>query len=258
VKRSNINAVVLVGVLKDARDLGILLNEKWYRIPVKDAPVRAFRYLAFYQPAVFGRTGKRIRYYAEVLGHRRVKRRTILPDEAKHPRAGEWYYQFRLGKIKRLSRPILNITPRRVTFGFTTLHRLLTSKDILELYDVVPTEQIIKDALGRLKVTAIPQYYVTDPPKRGEDCPDSRGGGRKRYFLDFAVFCRRGSIAVECDNTKAHSGRRRLNMDKQKDAFLMKRGWVVIRLREDELIDNLAACLARIRQAIRKLGGQQK
>ena len=286
-KSLDINTVVLVGVLKDARDLSILLKERWYRIPVKDTPLRDFTYLAFYQPAVFGRTGKRIHYYARVLSYRRasprqslvrrrVKRRTLLPDEVKHPRAGEWYYQFRLGKVQKLAKPIRNITPRRVTFGFTTLHRLLTSKDILELYGVVPTEQIVQDGMKKAGITAIPQYYVTDQPRRGEALassplasirvrsgsrsgrPGNRGGGRKKYFLDFAVLCRRGSIAIECDNTKAHSGRRQRGLDKQKNAFLKRRGWTVIRLREKQIVSDLAGCLVRIRRAVRKLGGQQR
>ena len=61
------NKIVLVGVLKNKRDLGILLEKHWYRIPVFFLPKKKFDYLAFYQPEGFGRRGKRIEYYARVV-----------------------------------------------------------------------------------------------------------------------------------------------------------------------------------------------
>ena len=54
------DGIVLVGVLKNKRDLGILLQKHWYRIPVRYLPKKKFDYIAFYQPLVFGRRGKRI------------------------------------------------------------------------------------------------------------------------------------------------------------------------------------------------------
>src|SRR3989344_1031553 len=148
---------VLVGVLKNKRDLNILLAKKWYRVPMAHAPSRQFRYLALYEPARLGRQGKRIRYYTRVLNHQIIRRGDLLPDEPHHPRARDSYFQFRVGNIKKLSRPIRNIAPRRVSFGFTTLNRLLKSKNILQLYDVAPTEEIIKDGLERVGIKAIAQ-----------------------------------------------------------------------------------------------------
>lgn len=233
---------VLVGVIKDKRDLGALLAQKWYRIPVRRAPRRKFKYLAFYQPAGFGRRGKRIRYYARVLSQRTVRRKDLLPEEPKHARAGDYYFLFRLGNIKKLSRPIRNVTPRRISFGFTTLDRLLKSKDILQLYDVAPTEQIMEDALKRAGIRAVAQYYVSS--------------GQKRYYVDFAVFCRGGSIAVECDNQKAHSGSRQRKKDRVKNAALRRKGWTVIRLSERDIVSNLESCMMRVKKAVRKLGYQ--
>ena len=45
---------VLVGVLKSKDDLKILLEEKWYRIPIAFLPKRRFTHIAFYQPLEFG------------------------------------------------------------------------------------------------------------------------------------------------------------------------------------------------------------
>lgn len=238
------NKIVLVGVLKDQRDLNILLKKKWYRIPVASAPRRRFDYLSFYQPALFGRHGKRIRYYARVLNCQIIKRSDLLPDESNHLRAHDYYLRIRLGKIKKLPRSIRNIIPRRVSFGFTTFNRLLKSKNILQLYNIIPTEQIVKDGLSRTGIKATAQYYVLS--------------GKKRYCLDFAVFCQQGSIAIECDNKKAHSGLTQREKDKIKNAFLRRHGWLVIRLSEEKIISDLRGCIVRIKKAIRELGGLAK
>jgi len=241
---SSIDKIVLVGVLRNKRDLDILLTENWYRIPVAYAPRRQFNYLAFYQPALFGRQGKRIRYYACVLNYQITKRSDLLPDESNHPKAHDYYFRVRVGKIKKLPRPIRNIIPRRVSFGFTTLNHLLKSKSILQLYNVAPTEQIMEDGLRQAGIKAISQHYVLS--------------GKKRYCLDFAVFCRKGSIAIECDNKKAHSISRQREKDKMKNTFLKRHGWVVIRLPEHDIVSNLKGCVVRIKKAVQKLSGISK
>ncbi|MFH1162355.1 MAG: DUF559 domain-containing protein [Candidatus Jorgensenbacteria bacterium] len=234
------DGVVLVGILKRRRDLAILLREHWYRMPVAKAPRRAFHYLAFYQPALFGRLGRCIRYYARTVRSRVRTRRDLLPDEATHPDAGKQYQQIHVGRIQQLPRPIRNVPPRRVSFGFTTLDRLLTARTILELYRVVPTEEIVAQALTRCGIPAIPQYRIS---------------GGKRYCLDFAISCRRGFIAVECDNTKAHAGAHTRRRDRAKDLFLQQRGWVVVRLTEKALTADFESCMATVRRAIRSRGG---
>lgn len=243
-RKRRTKGAVLVGVLKDRRDRDLLLREHWYRIPVFYVPKRKFRYLAFYQPAAFGWGGKRIQYYARVLRSRARKRRALLPSEPKHPKASEQYVQFRVGKIRALARPIRNVLPRRVSFGFTTLRRLLTAKNILQLYGVVPTEQIVGRELKRLGIPTVYQPTVS--------------ASHQRYRLDFAIFCRRGPIAVECDNAKAHAGWRQRERDRAKDAFLRRHGWTVIRLVERDIVSHIGRCMMRVQRAIRKLGGLRR
>lgn len=237
----NKNKIVLVGVLKDRRDLEILLKHNWYRIPLKHAPARSFRYFAFYQPASFGRDGKRIKYYARVLDYKIAKRSDLLRNELNHPRANDYYLRFLVDKIRKLPEPIRNKIPRRISFGFTTLKRLLESKDILQVYGVLPAEEVIQKALKRAVIQVTPQYHV------------SVGG--KRYCLDFAVFCKLGSIAVECDNRKAHSGKHAQEKDRAKNVNLRRHGWLVIRLREKDIVANLNGCIQKVRKAIQELGG---
>lgn len=232
----------MVGVLKDKRDLNILLTRNWYRIPVAYMPVRKFSWLAFYQPAaLFGRQGKCIQYYGRVLKRQTIKRNDLLPQEANHPRADDYYFQVRLGKIRKLARPIRNIIPRRVSFGFTSLDSLLKSKNILELYGVPPTEEIVERALKQASIKAISQHYISE--------------NKKRYRVDFALFCKNGKIAIECDNKKAHSSRLQRKKDKIKNNFLKYHGWTVVRLPEANIISDLASCILRIERGIRQLGG---
>lgn len=205
-------------------------------------PRRRFKYVAFYQPAIFGRNGKRILYYARVLKTEKVKRIELLPKELIHPRAHSDYYKVTFGQIKKLARPIKNVIPRRVSFGFTRLKNLLSARDILELYGVPKTEQIMEKRLKRLGLEIRPEHTVSE---------DGR-----RYRIDIAVFCRNGKVAVECDNDKAHSGPAQAVKDKTKDAFLKRRGWRVIRLKEKGIVERPDQCARRIEKAVQKLGGQ--
>jgi len=234
--------IVLVCVLKDRRDLEILLQEKWYRIPLDHMPTREFSYLAFYQPLKFGPDGKRIIYYAKILGKRKRKRIELLPEEPNHPRANDIYMRLNISPAIRLVRAIKNIVPRRITFGFTTLDRLYRARDILELYSIARTEQILEKELKRSGIKYFSQKYAI--------CAN------KRFRPDFVIFCQYGKIAIECDNKKAHSGPRQKSKDKMKDACLAKFGWSVIHFSENEILFDLKKCLVRIKQTVRRQGAQ--
>ncbi|MCR4328375.1 MAG: DUF559 domain-containing protein [Patescibacteria group bacterium] len=237
---------VLVGVIKNRRDLGILFNERWYRIPVRYMPKRAFEYLAFYEPvSSFKWGGKCIRYYARVAECRTVKRVALLPLEERHLRAQDDYVRIRVGAIRELPHPVWNVLPRRVSFGFTTLQKLRTAKNIISLYGVADTEAIMRDAFRRADIRVDPQWNVLCGKK----------GEKKRFRIDFAIKCRRGMIAIECDNTKAHSSVRQRERDKEKDAVLRRYGWTVIRCTEQEIISNTEKCIMRVKRTIKKLGG---
>lgn len=238
INRKKENKNVLVAVLKNKRDLNLLLKENWYRIPIAHLPTRPFKYLAFYQPTIFGRQGKQIKYYAKVLNTQTKIRKDLLPSENEHPRASEQYLKIKVAKIKELAKPIKNIIPRRIYFGFITLNQLLKSKNILELYNIPPTEQIVERMLKRAGIKATSQY------------PTSVKG--RRFCLDFAIFCPNKKIAIECDNKKAHRSPSQRLKDKIKDKTLRQAGWTVIRLKEDEIMSNLPSCLARIQKTIKK------
>ncbi len=251
---------VLVSVLKSQQDQRILLEEKWYRIPVSFLPKRTFTHIAFYQPIQFGKEGKRIQRYARVVNREIKKRLELLPNEPQHERANDPYLKCTFRKIEELKQPIRNVIPRRVSFGFTDLKTLHSANDILELYHVAPTEQIIERELVRLGIPVISQYRVSLKSPLAKGVPPSSEVGAvylksNRYRLDLAILCEKGNIAIECDNHKAHSGTIQRLKDRQKDTALKALGWRVIRLSESNILDTLDSCIFRIQKLIRSFGG---
>jgi len=233
--------VALIGILKDRRDLGLLLHRRWYRIPLAHAPRRRFSHLAFYQPAGFGKRGKAIRYLAPVLGKMVARRRDLIPDEPDHRRANDRYVVYRVGKPLKLPEPVRNISLRRVTFAYTALRRLFESHDVLEVFGVPPIEAMMKKEFDRAGLAALPEFTVSGP--------------QARYRLDFAIFCARGPLAVECDGEDFHEHPPQKRRDRAKDARLRKTGWTVLRLRERSIVKSPAACARRVRAAVERLGG---
>ena len=115
-------ALLLVAVMPSPRDLEIARVLGWYRIPFRFAPkIVHVDYLAFYQPASFGKEhANRIEYFSAVRGVELALRREIIRDEPDHPRADEEYYKLSLGKLERLQVPIPAGKWKRVTFLYTT------------------------------------------------------------------------------------------------------------------------------------------
>jgi len=232
---------VLIGILKNRRDLNLLMKRRLYRIPVSHTPQRPFSHLAFYQPSAFGRSGKSIRFIAPVLGRKMAMRRDMITGEPGHPRADHLYWFYRVGKPMRLPSPVRNLGPRRFTFAYTSLRRLHESHDILEVFGVPPIERIIGEKLSRAGIPVHPEFTLN--------------AGTKRYRLDFACFCRNGQLAIECDGLEFHNHPAQARYDRVKDRRLEKLGWKVLRLDEDEIVENPGSCLKRIKKQIALLNG---
>jgi hypothetical protein len=95
-----------------------VLDEGWYWLPVKHAPSIGpnFDWLAYYFTARFGLDRYAIHYYAKVNGHELVTRRDLIPAEADHQRAANWYYKIELGNVYHKLPPIMAESWRRITF----------------------------------------------------------------------------------------------------------------------------------------------
>ena len=234
--------IVLIAVLKYPRDLRILLKKKWYRIPLNKLPRKNFDFIAFYQPALFGASGGRINYYAKPKKVVRLRRVDLLPGEVRNINAKNIYLKYSFGKINKLKPAIRNKNGLRVSFGFTGLSKLKKAAEVTDLYDVAPIEKMIKKALNRKDVNFKSEYPV-------------RLENNLKYRLDFAIFCKKAPLNIECDSLKWHSQKGQVFKDKLRDKRLKKLGWNILRLKEREITGNINESIGKVLLRDKTLGG---
>jgi hypothetical protein len=99
-----------------------------------------------YPTSAFGSNKWAIHYYAHIEGHELLTRRDLIPGEADHKRAGEWYYKLTLSPVRHKLPPIISHNWRRITFIITTGDRFETAEEINDLFETSSTA-------GRLYVT---------------------------------------------------------------------------------------------------------
>ncbi len=126
---------VLIAVVNRRRDLAAVLNEHWYRVPLKHMPHGVdVRYVGFFLSRNFGSQNSAVRYFAPVQGIELVYRHWLLPEESTHPRSQEQYYRLALGDVLPKSPPITNPKRRIITFINTTWEHFICARTIDELY----------------------------------------------------------------------------------------------------------------------------
>lgn len=135
---------VLVAIMNNPADWQRVLDEGWYRIPVKTAPavVPNIDWIGFFFSKAFGGDKWAIHYYASVEGHELLSRRDLIPSEPDHKRAGDWYYKLTLGAVQHKLPPIISDKWRRLAFIVTTGDRFEAAEEIKDLLvDHSPTGQ---------------------------------------------------------------------------------------------------------------------
>ena len=239
---SSAEKTVLIAVLRAPRDLRIAARDHWYRIPLKKAPRHNFTHIAFYQPACFKPEGKRIVYYSEVAGCSAARRIDIFPGEPGHPEAGRLYLKYALGPLLKLPGAILNTSGTRICFGYAPLDRLRQAGEILGIFKVVPVENMMCAALKAAGLGFRREHVILR-------------GGRVKYRLDFALFCKRGKLDIECDGCRFHSPPGQHAKDGARDGWLKRRGWTVLRFGEHEVVNGAEVCIGEIKTAVKFYGG---
>lgn len=127
---------VLVGVINRKRDLNLLQEQQWYRIPQRQMPrgINA-EYLAFFlSGSVFKEQSGGIHYFARYSGLELVYRRDLLPNQPEHERAHERYYKVTVEPLQLKTPPVLNADKRVITFIRTTWDRFTQARTISDLY----------------------------------------------------------------------------------------------------------------------------
>ena len=175
---------VLVAYVPRPADFSLIQEEGWYRIPQRHMPKGLYaEYFAFYFGRRFGEEKWAVHYYAPQLGFELLRRRDLLPDQADHPRADDYYYKVQLGPVQRLERPIVSLRWRRITFIHTTWDRFLDAQEINDLF-VEGGEYV-----DRL------YYTLKEKGIRSERNYQVKEDGTA-YQIPLAIFCRDGRIDI--------------------------------------------------------------
>lgn len=240
---------LLVALLPRLSALDILRTESWYHMPVENMPGRwqtgwRPKAMAFYQGKVFGREeAYKIRYSAEVDRIDIVPRRELFPDdEENQDKADKPYYRVSLRNLKFRYRPIVSYRPRRLVFLPTTLEKFEKAEQINDLFDGSPLEDRLWQTLKDNVILAERQWKVVIDGHN--------------YYLDFAVFCRKGKLVIETDGYTYHyDDRNQIDYDTFRQNELELDGWRSLRFTSGQVSEYRSAYLPQIRKAIDQLGG---
>ncbi|MEA5487497.1 MULTISPECIES: hypothetical protein [Pseudanabaena] len=117
---------VLVAIIPTKSDMKIAREQYWYRIPIdqverlKQRDVWEPKWLAFYQPKVFGDEAFAVNYYASIKSIRQVFRYELFPDESQNQKSQKRYYKIDIQSMEKLPQPIYSRRLRRILFISTT------------------------------------------------------------------------------------------------------------------------------------------
>jgi very-short-patch-repair endonuclease len=235
----------LVGIVRDRRDVAILNEKRWYRVPTSAAittgPSWPPAWFAPFETSKATGSHQQVRRYAKVIDIQVQTREELFPGVPGGQKANRRHYQLRLGPIEELAAPLVPHRPRRWPFVETTIKLLRCATDFNDLFRGNPVEDRLWDGLAENLFEAERQW-----PLRVADA---------QYFLDFASFCNERDLDVEVDGRPHHSVESRSSYDADRDAALATQGWSVQRFRADTVRSERDACIAMIGAAVEKCGG---
>jgi very-short-patch-repair endonuclease len=246
------NKELLVALLPRKTALETLQQEGWYHIPVESTPKRWAegwrpRMMAFYQGRVFGEEEQyKIRYFGEVDQFDTVARKELFPEDGNNARKAEkLYYKIQLKSLQMRNNPIVSYRPRRLVFVPTTLEKFERAEQINDLFNGSPIEDRLWSALKYIHVQAERQWKIVVQ--------------KKNYFLDFAIFCKHGKLAVETDGYTYHyDDRNQIDYDTWRRNDIEVDGWRFLHYTSNQVKDDWTPYLGQIQQVIEQLGGVEE
>ena len=222
---------VLVAVMNNAADLRRAASNGWYRIPQRRAPRRiAADYLAFYQTNAFrgSAEAQTVTYFAPTRRYQLLTRRDLLPEQLDHPRADDYYFRIDIGPLQQLDIPVPSATYRRITFIHTTLDRLLTARDVRDLYYKEDPFERLWHALREHRLRPLKNRIVGERP------------------FDITLRARGGYLGICCEDEP---------IAQENGPTLMPDRWEVLHLPICEIERDMRACLRHIANRLLHLGG---
>jgi very-short-patch-repair endonuclease len=240
---------LLVALLPKTSALDILKSELWYHIPVENLPYRweegwRPKVMAFYQGKVFGKDDAyKIRYFGEVNRVDITPRKELFPaDEENKDKADNLYYRIQLKSLQQRYRPIISYRPRRLVFVPTTWEKFEYADQINDLFDGSPLEDRLWKALKYINILAERQWKVVVQ--------------NYNYYLDFAVFCNKGKLAIETDGYTTHfDTRNQIDYHTWRQNEIEIDGWRFLHYTTNQVKDDWTPYLSQIQSVVDQLGG---
>jgi very-short-patch-repair endonuclease len=236
---------LLVAILPRIASLETLKNEGWYHIPVERAPRRwPPKVLAFYQGKVFGsEEAYKIRYFGEISQIDILPRKELFPeDENNQDKAERLYYRLRLKTLEERRQPIISYRPRRLVFIPTTWEKFALADQINDLFDDSPLEDLLWKAFKKSHLFAERQWKLNFKSHI--------------YYLDFAIFCRNGKLAVEAEGyTIHHDSISQIDYDTWRQNEIEIDDWRFLHYTSKQIRDKRTPYLSQIQTEISQLGG---
>jgi REase_MTES_1575 len=215
---------VLVAMMPERQDWAVLHEQLWYRIRKSDKSPDIIKngsaeYIAFYHTAKFAADLKhKVVKYAKIKRIITASRQQLFPEESRsHKKANQAYYKVEFDELLTLPQPIVSRRGHRVTFVPTTEKRFFSgSTDFNRLFKGSYLEEEMEKMIDEMEVEYEREwcYYIDD---------------NKKYYLDFAIFCKNGQIDIECDGDKYHMGNENVHYDKTRNNELESYKWSVLR-----------------------------
>lgn len=238
---------VLVAVLRRKSSLEILKKEGWYHIPV-EAKIKNWppTILAFYQGYRFGEAGFSVRYFGEVDQHIEIlRRKELFPNDNRNEAKGEnLYYRLRLRKLQEREKPILVYRPRVWAFISTTMSKFKSAEQLNDLFVGSRLEERLWKALKYINVLAEREWkvWIRD----------------HAYYIDFAVFCKNGKLAIETDGYTTHyDSKERIDYDTWRQNEIALDEWDLLRYTSKQVREDWTGYLTQIQTKIDQLGGPE-
>ncbi len=222
---------VLVAVINNMADLQRAASQGWYRIPQRTAPCRiGADYLAFYQTGAFKaqEEAQTVTYYAPIRRYQLLTRRELLPEEANHPRAEEYYFRIELGPLQRLERAVPAGKFRRVTFIHTSFHHLLVAESVSDLFPQDDPFERLWNSLREYRLRPLKNRLVGTVP------------------VDITLRARGGYLGIDCTEEMRTRERRQLTLADR---------WEFLAFSPTSIEQDLAGCLRQIGATLIALGG---
>lgn len=238
---------LFVGIVPRHDDFEILQTQKWYHLPVdKSKRYRRKRWppvwIAFYYPGAIMEYPHQIIHYARIVSITEASRKELFPIDKYPHKAKRKYFKISFDKLETLPKPILSRRWRRINFIQTTYKKFINAVEINDLYDGSTLEDRLWAELKRNKIEAQRQEHVEI--------------NEKHYFLDFAIYCKRGKIDIETDGDKWHHNPKKAEKDNFRDNELKTDGWQVIRFAPNVIREKLTSyCIPTIAKSVNQLGG---